>query len=310
MIKKRISPGRTLMNKPELPQQPAGHGPPGSNSNTWIIVVILAVVLAVPAFCFCGGVATVVLWSSGPEEATWSADEPRMPSPDRPTRDTLSDSPAKPKPPSPVAHELPPVIVQPDSVVDEPGNETGVSTMQKGALFTLEPFTRDKARMPRNTRVFLVPNAEDESADYVVTLLQFFPDRDPRLHPEDKLIAFATGFTIDAKVPWPQTGAVSFRFLGVGAPETTISISVNEKPVWSYQGGPQESVASPPVVLAGEPPETKTFDLSLTVGGGAENPTGGIQVFSVIASEKGAPEQTDGPPVPAAEKEAAGEANG
>jgi len=313
------------MSTPELRQQPTGNGPPGTKSNTWIIVLIVAAVLAVPAICVCGAVGVAFLrWLSpgrnieheqqrplikAPQSADVPSFPPPSPPPDLGLREPLLNSPAEPEKPRPVVDDSQPVIEQPDPAVEEPEDETGVPAVQNNVLFTLEPFTSDKAGMPRNTRAFLVSNEEGKPTTYVVTLLQFYPDRDPRLHKEDKLIAYATGFTMDAKVPWPATGVVSFRFLDVGGPETTISVSVDKKPVWTYQGGPQESLTSPPVALASEQGETKTFDMSLTVGGGARNPTGGIQLFSVIASEEDALEQTDVPPISTAEREAAGDRN-
>jgi hypothetical protein len=283
------------MSAPEFPQQTAGNGPQVKKSNAWIIILIVAAVLAVPALCLCGGVV-----------ARWAlvSVEPRKPPADwdSPTRSPVL-LPTEPDEPPPVVDERQPAVERPEPAADEPEAGTIVPAREEGVLYTLEPFTTDKANMPGNTRAFLVSNEEGKPSTYSVTLLQFYPDRDPRLHKEDKLIAYATGFTMDANVPWPTTGAVSFRFLGVGGPETTISVSVDKKPVWNYHGGPQESVASPPVVLAGDQNETKNFDLSLTVGGGARNPTGGIQLFTVIASEKDVPEHTAVPPVPTSEEE-------
>jgi len=192
--------------------------------------------------------------------------------------------------PEPLGDVPKPGIEQEGPVVDESAVGAKLPAVQKEVLFTLEPFTRDKARMPPNTRAFLVANEEGKPATYSVTVLQFYPDRDPRLHKEDKLIAYATGFTIDAEVPWPTTGVVSFHVLGVGGPQTTINVSIDKQSVWNYQGGPEESVVSPPIVLASKQDETKTFDLSLKVGGVARNPTGGIQSFSVISSAGDAPE--------------------
>jgi WD40 repeat protein len=193
----------------------------------------------------------------------------------------------------PVADEPQPVIGQSAPTVDEPEDESGVSAMQNDALFTLQPFTRDKARMPPDTRVNFRAIDKDGKPSAAVTLLQFYPDRDPQYH-KDK--SFATGFRFNAQVPCPTTGVVSFHVLGVGA-GTTMSVSIDKKPVWNYEGGPKESVASPPIVLARKTNGTKTFDLSLTVGGGAQNPTGGIQFFSVIGVEKDPPGQNSVLPV-------------
>jgi hypothetical protein len=166
--------------------------------------------------------------------------------------------------PKPVGDVPKPVANQEEPVVEQPGVGTTLPAVEANVLFTLEPFTKDKARMPANTRVNSSAVDEDRKPSAAVTLLQFYPDRDPQFH-KDK--SFVTGFTIDAEVAWPTTGAVSFRVLGVGGPETTINVSVDKKLVWNYQGGPEESVVSPPIVFAGRQDETKTFHLSLAVGG-------------------------------------------
>ncbi|MHC4180600.1 MAG: WD40 repeat domain-containing protein, partial [Planctomycetota bacterium] len=219
-----------------------------------------------------------------------------QPAPGRPEPFAKKPEPAVQEP-EPVGDLPKPVVEQPAPAVDEPEVGAKVPAVQKGVLFTLEPFTRDKARMPPNTRVNFRTIDKEGKPSAAVTLLQFYPDRDPRLHKEDKLIAYATGFTMDAKVPWPTTGVVSFHVLGVGA-QTTINVSIDKDSVWTYQGGSEESVASPPVPLAGKQNEAKTFDLSLTVGGGGRGAISGIQSFSVIASAGDAPERASVPPAP------------
>ena len=194
--------------------------------------------------------------------------------------------------PDPIGDVRKPVIQQAEPVVDEPGIGAPVPVVQKKELFTLKPFTRDKARMPPNTRVNFRAIDKDGKPSAAVTLLQFYPDRDPQFH-KDK--AFVTGFTINAQVPWPTTGAVAFRVLGVGT-ETTVDVSIDKNSVWTYQGGPEESVASSPVPLAGKQTEAKTFDLSLTVGGGGQGALSGIQSFSVIRSAGDAPARSRVPP--------------
>jgi hypothetical protein len=147
----------------------------------------------------------------------------------------------------------------------------------KRTLFTLKPFTEDKASMPADTRVNFEAIDREGQSTAAVTLLQFYPDRDPQLHDDS---SFATGFRITARVPWPTTGAVSFLVRGVGA-QTSVDVSIDENSLWTYQGGPEDSVASPPAPLARKQNEAKTFELSLAVGGGGRGAISGIQSFSV-----------------------------
>ena len=151
------------------------------------------------------------------------------------------------------------------------------------ALFTFKPFTTHKRVMPGDTLVNFRATDQDRKPSAAVTLLSFYPDRDPQLH-KDK--SFVARFTFTAQVPWPTTGVVSFHVLGVGE-QTTIKVSLDKDSVWTYEGGPEESVTSPPLPLAARQDEAKTFALSLTVGGD-QGSISGIQSLSVYEEPRGA----------------------
>jgi flagellar basal body-associated protein FliL len=71
------------MSTPESPQKDAGAGPPAKKSSTWIIVLVLAIVLAIPALCVCAGMSVALV--------RWAAPGPMQEAPQEPVVIELPD---------------------------------------------------------------------------------------------------------------------------------------------------------------------------------------------------------------------------
>jgi len=94
------------MSTPPFPKEDLGGGPPAKRSNTWIIVLIVFAVLAIPAICVCAGVVGVlVLWPVPSGEFRVPEAEPRTVPSDWGPPDRLRELPAEPEEPQPVAEK-------------------------------------------------------------------------------------------------------------------------------------------------------------------------------------------------------------